>query len=682
MRKYCKRERTTVKIALYNLYPVVPGKWRARIEEKDATWATLTKGEGEIHEAITLCGDEDNRISRDDVSVDNFMVTLDAKSLAPNIYKCEIVIESDGSEANNSVAVELTVEPGPVEVGNSQIYIGMSHKRSRAYAFSPNEILELPVEPPPQINIRLRDSKKYDIDAESIKNDVTVAWHGPRSGNDFLAVEDGLLSFDFRYTAEDITFGMYDFTINVHSPHTAASQVAFKVNLTKRDDCPPNEIADTTGKKCICLLAYERRNGKCEPCDDLSEVWSPNEQRCVCAPGLEKGENGKCSPCDDVSEIWSKEKEQCVCAAGHKDVKDVKGVCEPCNQATERWDHAKNRCVCSKLYKEEGSKCVPCGTKEYWSETNERCETCQYPKIILGDACVCRQEYYTVSRNETEICQECPRGGVCTGRKVVYPAQGYYKIDEYVFAKCNHVEACPGVAKETVIKELQINPVDEILENILFEDCSEGYRGLICGSCDSEFGRTMMSSECKPCASRSTHYILFAIAIVAAGSFIGFLTHRTLKQDYEKLKRGRLVLCAKIVVTHAQIVGLVALFPFQWPSFVRGMFSAFDFASSMGKSALSIQCARGGDGGLASFYMESLIIALLPISVIFICTCVSFMISYMQRGTQKQFRGRDASFISSMIALFCFIHIFRERRFRFSLAKKSAMHTTLFWILM
>lgn len=53
------------------------------------------------------------------------------------------------------------------------------------------------------------------------------------------------------------------------------------------------------------------------------------------------------------------------------------------------------------------------------------------------------------------------------------------------------------------------------------------------------------------------------------------------------------IMVIKMVVNHLQLIGMAALFPLEWPHFLKKYFSASEVASVSGSAVISLDCEVG-----------------------------------------------------------------------------------------
>ena len=151
-----------------------------------------------------------------------------------------------------------------------------------------------------------------------------------------------------------------------------------------------------------------------------------------------------------------------------------------------------------------------CKIGEYYSD-DYTCEKCPDNKNTYFE--------------QTEIdkgkgCEECLEFAVCVD-SATYPQEGFIRMTEdgYIFVKCFNEDACLEGTSE--------NP---------FTNCEEGYRGVMCTSCDDFYWKDQGSFICYPCNSQSKGgalyiYILKVFVFAYFCYWMGLLLFRSFNQQ-------------------------------------------------------------------------------------------------------------------------------------------------------
>ena len=141
-----------------------------------------------------------------------------------------------------------------------------------------------------------------------------------------------------------------------------------------------------------------------------------------------------------------------------------------------------------------------------------------YPgEITRADVCDdCPADQYSCSPSRDD-CHGCERNAECPGGAVLIPAEGYWHSTPFspVFHKCIYAEACRYEERRKRLAEFyndtsalmsildQMNTSDDGQKSrdpgiADYQQCSEGYEGPLCGSCQDGYGHSY-NGECKRC---------------------------------------------------------------------------------------------------------------------------------------------------------------------------------------
>ncbi|GAB5365697.1 hypothetical protein AAMO2058_001080100 [Amorphochlora amoebiformis] len=295
-------------------------------------------------------------------------------------------------------------------------------------------------------------------------------------------------------------------------------------------------------------------------------------------------------------------------------------VCIPCAAGSFASTWGSKECIlCSDA---EGGRtedvgasiCVQCDENRVPNEPGTRCESCvtnARHKIGVEEwwECVCIKNYFSyerdfINRNPSE-CLNCPLGGNCLDFGVtdmnINPQKRFwlspYETD-VTFIKCRNL-ACEGVRDE----------------------CATGYRGTLCTECIEGYGR-YRDYECLPCLGGAIMALFRFMGAVMFVCLIGVLltvinvaeaeNEMTLGQDTGQW--DRVATLAKITLSAAQFNSVAADFDYEWPSFVKGVLDTQGAIGDMG-SFLNVDCAQGRDARPKAIYVESLLVAGIPLAI-------------------------------------------------------------------
>ena len=144
-------------------------------------------------------------------------------------------------------------------------------------------------------------------------------------------------------------------------------------------------------------------------------------------------------------------------------------------------------------------------------------------------------------------CAPCPNGGYCptntTSAAKMQALGGYWRPSPNVttFAKCRIYEAC----------------------NATNATCADGYRGALCNACAPGYGiigSYLGDHLCKPCQPRSATIRRFIVMLAGGVAFSACAILVALWFGSEK--RDDELMMFKILISHFQLISIVASFPF------------------------------------------------------------------------------------------------------------------------
>ncbi|GMH38052.1 hypothetical protein BSKO_05936 [Bryopsis sp. KO-2023] len=124
-------------------------------------------------------------------------------------------------------------------------------------------------------------------------------------------------------------------------------------------------------------------------------------------------------------------------------------------------------------------------------------------------------------------CQECEKNAICNGGAALVPRGGYWHSTPFSpqFHECLVSAACRYPNRGENLLEFyedptQLKPSNDMVAEKDYEQCAEGYRGVLCGSCEDGYGH-LVGGECTKCQSRSK--IGWVTATVLVWSFVVIL---------------------------------------------------------------------------------------------------------------------------------------------------------------
>eukprot|EP00516_Mucochytrium_quahogii_P008466 CAMPEP_0203744692 /NCGR_PEP_ID=MMETSP0098-20131031/678_1 /ASSEMBLY_ACC=CAM_ASM_000208 /TAXON_ID=96639 /ORGANISM=" , Strain NY0313808BC1" /LENGTH=1271 /DNA_ID=CAMNT_0050632279 /DNA_START=983 /DNA_END=4795 /DNA_ORIENTATION=+ len=245
------------------------------------------------------------------------------------------------------------------------------------------------------------------------------------------------------------------------------------------------------------------------------------------------------------------------------------------------------------------SKC-PLGSSRPGSRHARKCYNCP-----LGSVSSIDRSYCEVCRTRTlswdpkrPACNGCPNGANCTGGAAVVPMAGYYhtSLSSYQFHKCSSEEACSYNHRQEKLMKSRLEYVNELSRRILNSSgaiqaatsslaateymrhqCSSGYTGPLCGSCEAGFQRATMTT-CRKCASKQENVAKLTLTLIGMIIVMVILINRAFK------KRDPTSNVIKNVVSFFQQVAVVSTYKIGWPRNVHGLMT---FASGLSSGDIS-----------------------------------------------------------------------------------------------
>ena len=179
-------------------------------------------------------------------------------------------------------------------------------------------------------------------------------------------------------------------------------------------------------------------------------------------------------------------------------------------------------------------------------------------ETTVGKECSkCPREFYGF--DPSLPCLPCESGAECGGGAAMVPMEGYWHSNPFspVFRKCIKSTACAYTDRRQKLEAFHEDParVQEALrdlqddvdqtqwrtDSIDYPVCNEGYRGLLCGSCDSGYGHSY-TGDCEKCPSRDSSACLLFLSSVWLFVIIGInsaITVTSMRSTVERVKYER-----------------------------------------------------------------------------------------------------------------------------------------------
>eukprot|EP00948_MAST-09A_sp_MAST-9A-sp1_P003899 g3899.t1 len=217
---------------------------------------------------------------------------------------------------------------------------------------------------------------------------------------------------------------------------------------------------------------------------------------------------------------------------------------------------------------------------------------------------------------------KCPDGAYCGspgGRGVqlneTVNLQGYFKVNDFTFVKCEVSTNCPGVITD--------DSGEAIPQNNTQVGCSDGYRGLMCMKCEQNY--TRQGDLCNQCGSKSIQVLWMVGALFVGVCMFSYLIYKTIKGEGNPKDVQSGVL--KIALRQFQLIGIISQFPLSWSDSIKQMFGAFGTVSNAGSQAFSLDCFTK-----ASYATNSALNLSMPIGILMLFW---FMISRIYQGNRE-----------------------------------------------
>lgn len=161
---------------------------------------------------------------------------------------------------------------------------------------------------------------------------------------------------------------------------------------------------------------------------------------------------------------------------------------------------------------------------------------------------LCEKDFYSFNPNIS--CVTCPDNARCTGGAAMIPLSGYWHstpFSPYIHG-CLVEDACSYEGREEALGKFYSNRENLVVSDELpegYNQCSEGYSGPLCGSCDFGYGRMErgMCSKCNTDQGESIAIIstiaFWAVILVGIGIRSALNTTRDL-QDMQAVQALRM----------------------------------------------------------------------------------------------------------------------------------------------
>jgi len=265
----------------------------------------------------------------------------------------------------------------------------------------------------------------------------------------------------------------------------------------------------------------------------------------------------------------------------------------------------------------------PLGTARAGQQSALECVSCGDGYVSAADrsSCLfCEVSFQLSFDSKRERCDACPENAECLGGSKVVPLVGYYHtgLFSYQFHKCLAEEAC---GTETTKNSRAQALVD--LRNIsvsgralgAIEDlyrqaqCSDGYTGVLCGSCSAGFERKGLT-ECGKCASTAVNIVFFTFVFLLFLTFLIFVVSKSLKGQTSTS------VASKIIIAFLQQLSIIISFKTSIP---QAVYDTFSFISGISSGEItSIGCLLSSNSDAPVFMVEA-VLTIYVGPVVFMC---------------------------------------------------------------
>lgn len=110
----------------------------------------------------------------------------------------------------------------------------------------------------------------------------------------------------------------------------------------------------------------------------------------------------------------------------------------------------------------------------------------------------------------SEDCKACPEQAQCIYGATVTPKDGYWQFTSFSpnLHRCTILDACEGVGRLERLSEMAYekaissNSSDKyyVFGDEQYNQCSKGYKGVLCGTCDTSYGK--VNYKCQKCPEK------------------------------------------------------------------------------------------------------------------------------------------------------------------------------------
>ena len=233
-----------------------------------------------------------------------------------------------------------------------------------------------------------------------------------------------------------------------------------------------------------------------------------------------------------------------------------------------------------------------------------------------------------------ENCLSCPVGATCTGADTIIVNNGYWRssLESDVVYTCDAFEAC-----------LKGNEMNEL------GNCSKGYTGVLCKSCDIGYSKRG-HGLCTKSPNQKINFMLIAIFALAI-TFISFIIVKTTLTSAFSPKSLHSIYI-KIFTNFMQLVAIVTQFDLEWPSYVNEFFYIQRNTATISEQLFSLDCYISLNNSENLYFTKLCLISALPLAIV----AISYIYWIFHGGIQDSWKFLKREVYTTIIVLFFFVY--------------------------
>lgn len=179
---------------------------------------------------------------------------------------------------------------------------------------------------------------------------------------------------------------------------------------------------------------------------------------------------------------------------------------------------------------------------------------CRPGEVSRGGWCeICLPPMYSFDANASQ-CHVCPLHGQCLGGAVLLSDVGYWHSTN----NSTQIHACPNPAACNHSLEATNAQAD------LDWQCSPGYTGRVCGSCQRGYGFTT-PFKCGTCMPFGKAVGLYVAALLCLIAFLCYSSHTTFKDNQQQRTAPRVSDTLKILSLYLNYIVIFSSLRVDWP---------------------------------------------------------------------------------------------------------------------